>query len=111
MKKVLAAVAVLACFIAFTSDTVARTLPPKQTGTAKVERFTGRVISVNAPDMTMVVESKVSGMTFDIGKAKLKGYSSIRSIKEGDRVTVQYVMKEGKAAAKIINKNKSYNYR
>lgn len=108
MKKALSVIAVLACFIAFSLEATARTLPPKPPGTAKMERFTGRVTSVNASDKSMVVESKSSGVTFDIGSAKLKGFSSVQGIKEGDTVTVQYVMKEGKAIARTVSKNRSY---
>lgn len=56
----------------------------------------------------MVVESMKAGMTFEIGSAKLNGYRTINNIKEGDHVTVQYVMHQGKATARTITKNKSY---
>jgi len=108
MKKFFVAIFILTCFATFTVDVFPGTPPPKSPKTIKVERFTGRVTSVNTSDMAIVVESKKSGMTFEVGAAKFKGCSSIGNIREGDRVTVQYVMKEGKAIARIVQKNKSY---
>lgn len=111
MKKALSFLLILLCFTVFTTEAAARTMAPKPPKAMKVERFTGRVTSVSIPDMTMVAESKKAGMTFDLGAARFKGYHSINNIKEGDRVTVQYVMKEGRAIARVVNKNRSYNYR
>ncbi len=108
MKKVVLVISILVCLVAFTVDVFPGTPPPKPPKVMKVERFTGRVTSVNVSDMAIVAESKKSGMTFEVGAAKFKGYSSIGNIREGDRVTVQYVMKEGKAIARIVQKNKSY---
>ena len=74
----------------------------------KIEKFTGKVAAVNLQESTLAVQSTKSGMTFDVKNTKLKGYEAIGNIKEGDRVTVHYVMHEGKATARTLTKNKSY---
>ncbi|MCK9227946.1 MAG: hypothetical protein PHT96_04665 [Syntrophorhabdaceae bacterium] len=79
--------------------------PPKS---QKIERFTGRVTSVNMEDSVLVVQSMKADMTFDLKGARLKGYKTISDIKEGDRVTVQYVMHEGKATVRTLTKNRPY---
>lgn len=73
-----------------------------------IERFTGRVTSVNMEDSVLVVQSMKADMTFDLKGARLKGYKTISDIKEGDRVTVQYVMHEGKATVRTLTKNRPY---
>ncbi len=83
-------------------------LTPQPPKSQKVEKFAGRVTSVNHEDSTIVVQSIKAGMTFDVKSAKLKGYKTVTGIKENDRVTVQYVMHEGKATARTLTKNKSY---
>ncbi|NLT22106.1 MAG: hypothetical protein GXX82_03580 [Syntrophorhabdus sp.] len=106
MRKVIISLFVVAAFLAVSSQVFA--LTPKPQKGQKTERFTGRVTSVNVLGMTMVVESMKAGMTFDIGGAKLTGYKTVDRIREGDRVTVQYLMSQGKATARTITKNRSY---
>ena len=106
MRRVIIPVIVMAVFAVFVSQAPA--LTPKPQKGQKIERFTGRVTSVNVLGMTMVVESMKAGMTFDIGGAKLTGYKTVDRIREGDRVTVQYLMSQGKAMARTITKNRSY---
>lgn len=84
-------------------------LTPQPPKSQKIERFTGRVTSVDLEDAAIVVQSMKAGMTFDVKGVKLKGYKAIANIKEGDRVTVQYVMYEGKATARTLTRNKSYH--
>lgn len=84
-------------------------LTPQPPKSQKIERFTGRVTSANLENSTIVVQSMKAGMTFDVKSAKLKGYKAVANIKEGDRVTVQYVMHEGKATARTVTRNKSYH--
>ena len=107
MKRILIVLSILAFLFTFAADVFSLT-PDKSKRTVKVERFTGRVTSVNVAERTVVVESAKAGMTFDLGGAKFKGYKTIENIREGDRVTVQYVMKEGRAIARILSRNKSY---
>jgi hypothetical protein len=106
MRKMILSIIVTAVFAAFVSHAPA--LTPKPQKGQKIERFTGRVTSISVADMTMVVESVKAGMTFEIGGARLKGYKTVNNIRTGDRVTVQYVMSQGKATARVITKNKSY---
>jgi len=106
MKRVIASILVVVVFLVLVPHVFS--LTPKEQPSQKIERFTGRVTSISASDMKMVVESMKAGMTFDIGGARLKGYKTFNNIKEGDRVTVQYVMRQGKATARTITKNKSY---
>jgi len=106
MRKIVISLFVMAVFVAFVSQVFALTPEPRKG--QKMERFTGRVTSVDISDMTMVVESMKAGMTFEIGAARVKGYKTINSVKKGDRVTVQYVMGQGTATARTITKNKPY---
>lgn len=106
MRKVVVSLFLVVAFLAVSCQVFALT-PEPQKG-QKIERFTGRVTSVNVAGMQMVVESMTAGMTFEIGGAKLTGYRTIDGIREGDRVTVQYLMSRGKATARTITKNKSY---
>jgi len=106
VRRVIFSIIVMAVFAAFVSHAPA--LTPKPQKGQKIERFTGRVTSISVAEMTMVVESMKTGMTFEIGGARLKGYKTVNNIRTGDRVTVQYVMSQGKAAARVITKNKSY---
>lgn len=106
MRRVIIPVIVMAVFAVFVSQAPA--LTPKPQKGQKIERFTGRVTSISLSDLTMVVESMKVGMTFEIGGARLKGYKAVKNIRTGDRVTVQYVMSQGKATARVITKNKSY---
>ncbi len=106
MRRVIISIVVMVVFAAFAPHVSAFT--PKPQKGQKIERFTGRVTSVNAAEMTMVVESMKTGMTFEIGGAGLKGYKRINNIRTGDHVTVQYIMSQGKATARTITKNKSY---
>lgn len=94
-KRVIACILVTAVFLILVPHVFS--LTAKQQPGQKVERFTGRVISISASDMKMAVESMKAGMTFEIGGARLNGYRTINNIKEGGRVTVQYVMHQGKA--------------
>lgn len=105
VKKIITSILVVV-FLTLASQVLA--LTPKAQKGQKIERFTGRVASIDISEMTMVVESRNAGMTFDIGGAKLKGYKTVNNIREGDRVTVQFVMSQGKATARTITKNKSY---
>jgi len=106
VKKIITSILVVVVFLTLASQVLA--LTPKPQKGQKIERLTGRVTSIDTSEMTMVVESRNAGMTFDIGGAKLKGYKTVNNIKEGDRVTVQFVMSRGKATARTITKNKSY---
>lgn len=105
-KAVIISIVMVVALFAFASR--ASALTPKPQKGQKIERFTGRVTSINVSEMTMVVESMKAGMTFEIAGATLKGYKAASSIKAGDRVTVQYVMHQGKATARTITRNKSY---
>ena len=106
MKRVIASILVVLVFLVLVPYVFS--LTAKQQPGQKIERFTGRVASISTPDMKMVVESMKASMTFEIGGARLNGYKTVNNIKEGDRVTVQYVMHQGKATARTITKNKSY---
>jgi translation initiation factor IF-1 len=106
MRKVFISIIVVAVLAAFISHALA--LTPKPQKGQKIERFTGRVTSISVAEMTMVIESMKAGMSFEIGGARLKGYNTVNNIRPGDRVTVQYVMSQGKATARVIAKNKSY---
>jgi len=102
MKKAIIAICVVAFFFAFVP--AAYSLTPQPAKGQKIEKLTGRVASVNLEDSTIVVQSAKAGMTFDVKGTKLKGYKMVANIKEGDRVTVQYVMHEGKATARTLVK-------
>lgn len=106
MRRVIISIIVMAVFAVFVSHAPA--LTPKPQKGQKIERFTGRVTSISVAEMTMVVESIKAGMSFEIGGARLKGYNTVNNISQGDRVTVQYVMSQGKATARVITKNKPY---
>ncbi len=102
MKKAIIALCVVAFFLAFVPT--GHSLTPRPPKGQKIEKLTGRVISVNLEDSTIVVQSPGAGMTFEVKGAKLKGYKMVANIKVGDRVTVQYVMHEGKATARTVAK-------
>lgn len=102
MKKAAIAASVFAFVFAFVLTGYSTN--PQPPSSQKIEKFTGRVTSVNLEDSTIVVQSAKAGMTFNVKGAKLKGYKMIANIKEGDRVTVQYVMHEGKATARTVTK-------
>lgn len=107
MKKIIISISIVLFLLIAVSPGFSLTpQPPKS---QKIERFTGRIASVNLEDSAIVVQSTKSGMTFDMNGVKLKGYKTIANIKEGDRVTIQYVMHEGKATARTLTKNKSYH--
>lgn len=103
MKKAVIALCVVVLFFAFVQTGYSLTAQPSPTG-QKIEKFTGRVTSVNLDDSTIVVQSVKAGMTFEVKGAKLKGYKMVANIKVGDRVTVQYVMHEGRATARTLAK-------
>ena len=102
MKKAIVAICVVAFLFAFVPT--GYSLTPKPATGQKIEKFTGRVTSVNLENSTIVVQSAKAGMTFDVKGTKLKGYKMVANVKEGDRVTVQYVMHEGKATARTLVK-------
>ncbi len=102
MKRAIIAISVFAFVFAFVLT--GHSLTPQPPSGQKIEKFTGRVTSVNLEDSTIVVQSAKAGMTFNVKGAKLKGYKMVANIKEGDRVTVQYVMHEGKATARTVTK-------
>jgi hypothetical protein len=103
MKKAIIALCAVVLFLGFVQTGYSLT-PQSPAKGQKIERFTGRVISVSLEDSSIVVQSAKAGMTFDVKGAKLKGYKMIANIKEGDRVTVQYVMHEGKATARTLTR-------
>lgn len=107
MKRAIIAVCIV--LFPFFAVSTGFSLTPQPPKSQKIERFTGRIMSVNLEDSAIVVQSMKAGMTFDVKGAKLKGYKAIANMKEGDRVTVQYVMHEGKATARTVTKNKSYH--
>ncbi|MHB8109242.1 MAG: hypothetical protein ACYDHW_04320 [Syntrophorhabdaceae bacterium] len=106
MRAILPLIAVFAFFSVSGGEAwgIAQKAPKSQ----KMERFVGRVTAVNVEDTTITVEAKKTVMTFNTAETRSKGYKARETIKEGDRVTVQYVMEQGKPAARIITKNKSY---
>ena len=103
MKKAIIALCAVVFFLGFVQTGYSLT-PQSPAKGQKIERFTGRVISVSLEDSSIVVQSAKAGMTFDVKGVKLKGYKMIANIKEGDRVTVQYVMHEGKATARTLTR-------
>lgn len=103
MKKAIIALCAVVFFLGFAQTGYSLTPQPPSKG-QKIEKLTGRVTSVNLEDSTIVVQSAKAGMTFNVKGAKLKGYKMVANIKEGDRVTVQYVMREGKATARTLVK-------
>lgn len=107
MKKIIISTSIVLFLLIAVSPGFSLTpQPPKS---QKIQRFAGRVTSVNLEDSVIVVQSTKSGMTFDMNGVKLKGYKTIANIQEGDRVIVQYVMHEGNATARTLIKNKSYH--
>ena len=107
MKKTIISVCiVLFLFIVVSPGFSLTPQPPKS---QKIERFTGRVTSVNLEDAAIVVQSMKTGMTFDVERRKTQRIQGDCEYKEGDRVTVQYVMHEGKATARTLTRNKSYH--
>jgi hypothetical protein len=106
MKRLVLSICIFVLFFFIASP--GSTLTPQPAKGQKIEKFTGRVAAVNLQESTLAVQSTKSGMTFDVKSAKLKGYDAIGNIKEGDRVTVHYVMHEGRATARTLTKNKSY---
>jgi hypothetical protein len=102
MKKAILAASIFAfVFTCVLTGYCVTTQPPTS---QKIEKFTGRVTSINLEDSTIVVQSAKAGMTFEVKGAKLKGYKMVANIKEGDRVMVQYVMHEGRATARTLTK-------
>ena len=60
--------------------------------------FTGKVISVNSADKTIVVKGKEGEKTFDVSKVTMSG-----TVKPGDPVYVTYTEKEGKMVASSVS--------
>ncbi len=54
----------------------------------------------------MIKENSELGLAFDVSEAKFEGYKSIKGIKRGDRVTVEYDVKSGKTIAIVLKKDK-----
>ncbi len=79
---------------------VERKTPEVRAPKGKMHRYTGNVTKVDTRMQTIVIKGKTDEMTFDIGKAQVKG-----DVKEGDRVTVKYVKKDGFLLASSVVKS------
>ncbi len=73
---------------------------PAGTPKGKQHRFTGTVVAVDTRLKTMVVKGKNEQMTFEVGKAQVKG-----GVREEDRVTVTYAKKSGNLIASSVVKS------
>ncbi|MHB8108467.1 MAG: hypothetical protein ACYDHW_00370 [Syntrophorhabdaceae bacterium] len=75
--------------------------------TMKGKTYTGTVSSVDATAKSLVVKGKDGDKTFDVTDAKWKGYSTLDQVKAGDRITVNYMEKDGTMSAKTVMKAKT----
>ena len=123
MKKVLMVVLVLFISIAFVSTVFAQAKPaaaaPEKAAPApekaepkadkpadkpkpkpKPAGYYGEVANVDVAAKTLTVKTKKDAVTFDIAKAKFKGYKDAGEIKVGDKVTAKY-SKDGVDVKKI----------
>ena len=71
---------------------------------AKTHSFTGVVASVDAGAKSLAVKGTKKEMTFDVANAKMVGFKALGDIKAGEKVTVKYTEKDGKAMAKSVAK-------
>jgi uncharacterized cupredoxin-like copper-binding protein len=67
-------------------------------------KLSGKVIQIIKKTKSMTVLGMEGGMSFEAAKAKFKGYRSFKEVKQGDEVTVEFTMKQGKAIAHTIEK-------
>ena len=81
---------------------VVRMAPEKKGAKPKTHRYTGEVTKVDTIAKTIVVKSKKDEVTFSIEMATMKGW-----VREGDKVTVKYTEKEGKAIASSVTKERA----
>jgi len=82
------------------ADKPAKAAPAK----AKVMKFAGEVVSVDAAAKTFVAKSKKGEMTFDAANAKFAKGTKFEDMKAGDKVAVKYEEKDGKNVASAIAK-------
>jgi hypothetical protein len=64
--------------------------------------YTGKVVSINKPDNTLVVKSKEGEKTFDVSSVTISG-----TLKAGSTVHVTYAEKEGKMVASSVSSGKA----
>jgi len=63
-------------------------------------------VDVKSKTVEVIKENSELGLAFDVSNAKFEGYKSIKSIKRGDKVTVEYDVKSGKTIAVVLKKDK-----
>ncbi|OPY78355.1 MAG: hypothetical protein A4E65_02227 [Syntrophorhabdus sp. PtaU1.Bin153] len=126
MKKALLIVLALLISVAFVSNVFAQAKPGEETkategkpapvdtghpgvvkagpavsaGAARPEMFKGTVVSFDAAAKTLVVKGKKGEKTFDVSMAK----KMPKGLKAGDKVSLNYVEKDGKLIAGNIDK-------
>ena len=84
------------------ATTTTTTTPEKKETTTKTTKSkammcTGEVTNMDTAGKMMTVKGKKSDMTFDVSSAKMKGEP-----KDGDKVTVKYMEKDGKMKASSV---------
>ena len=83
----------------------AATAEKKAPAKAKTHEYTGTVASTDAATKMLVVKGKKGEMTFDVAGSKWKGYKAMDEVKEGQKVTVRYIEKDGKMTATAVAKS------
>lgn len=113
MKKTIAVIVAVLMSVIFISAGLAQEKPaeinkPKAEEKRKTSIYAGIVGKVDAKSKTVEVikENSELGLAFDVSEAKFEGYKSIKGIKCGDRVTVEYDVKSGKTIAIVLKKDK-----
>jgi Cu/Ag efflux protein CusF len=111
MKKTIAVIVAVLISISFIAAGLAQEKPaevnkPRAEEKRKTSIYAGIVGKVDTKSKTVEVikENSELGLSFDVSEAKFEGYKSIKSIKRGDKVKVEYDVKRGKMIAIIIKK-------
>ena len=79
---------------------------PAAAENVKKEHFVGKVREVNLEAETITAVYRDRIIIFYAASARLKGYETLRGVRKGDKIRVEYEMQKGKAEAKIITKLK-----
>ncbi len=110
MKKALVMIVAVLISLAFVTASFAQAPPEKSATMDKPSKpksmtYSGEVMSVDSAANTVVVKGKKGEMPFNLATTKWKGYKSADGLKPGDKVTVQYVEKDGKMMATMVSKS------